>query len=129
MGKTEKYTNDYLNIVVTEDSDRIHMHWSGKSIDRKPSIFLTPILIKIMKRSVDRDKRMIMDFCDIEYMNSSTITPIIKILERAKRSKVGVTVKYLAHLKWQDLIFSALEIFQTKDKRILIHGNNQNEAI
>jgi hypothetical protein len=129
MSKTEKYTNDYLNIVVTEDSDRIHMHWSGKSIDRKPSIFLTPILIKIMKRSVDRDKRMIMDFCEIEYMNSSTITPIIKILERAKRSKVGVTVKYLAHLKWQDLIFSALEIFQTKDKRILIHGNNQNEAI
>ena len=66
---------------------------------------------------------------DIEYMNSSTITPIIKILERAKRSKVGVTVEYLAQLKWQDLIFSALEIFQTKDQRILIHGNKQNEAI
>ena len=125
MGKTEKYTNDLLIISITEENDQIHMHWSGKSIDRKPSIFLTPLLIKVLKRSIDREKRMIMDFCDIEYMNSSTITPIIKILDRAKRSKVGVTVEYLASLKWQDLIFSALEIFQTKDNRILIHGNNQ----
>jgi len=125
MSKTEKFTNNLLNISITEESDHIRMQWSGKSIDRKPSIFLTPLLIKVLKKSVDKEKRMIMDFCDIEYMNSSTITPIIKILERARRSKVGVTVEYLASLKWQDLIFSALEIFQTKDKRILIHGNNQ----
>jgi hypothetical protein len=123
MSKTEKYTNDLLNISVVEENDQIRMHWSGKSIDRKPSIFLTPILIKVLKRSIDREKRMILDFCEIEYMNSSTITPIIKILERARRSKVGVTVEYLANLKWQELIFSALEIFQTKDQRILIQGN------
>jgi len=125
MSKTEKFTNNLLNISITEESDHIRMQWSGKSVDRKPSIFLTPLLIKVLKKSVDKEKRMIMDFCDIEYMNSSTITPIIKILERARRSKAGVTVEYLASLKWQDLIFSALEIFQTKDKRILIHGNNQ----
>lgn len=123
MGKTEKYTNDSLIISVKEENDHIVMHWSGKSIDRKPSLFLTPLLINILKRSIEHDKRMIMDFCDIEYMNSSTITPIIKILERAKRSKVGVTVEYLNSLKWQELIFSALEIFQTKDERILINGN------
>lgn len=125
MSKTEKYTNDLLNISVTEESDHIRMHWSGKSIARKPSIFITPILIKVLKGSIEREKRMILDFCDIEYMNSSTITPIIKILERARRSKVGVTVEYLVALKWQDLIFSALEIFQTKDRRILIQGNKQ----
>ena len=68
---------------------------------------------------------MILDFCNIEYMNSSTITPIIKILERAKRSKVSATVIYLGALKWQHLIFSALEIFQTKDKRIVIQGNDK----
>ena len=123
MSKTETYQNDSLVISVTEENDHIHMHWAGKSIDRKPSLFLTPLLINILKRSIEMDKRMIMDFCDIEYMNSSTITPIIKILERAKRSKIGVTVEYLSALKWQELIFSALEIFQTKDERILIHGN------
>jgi len=55
-------------------------------------------------------------------MNSSTITPIIKILERAKRGSTHVTVLYDKSLKWQDLIFSALTIFTTKDKRVEIRG-------
>jgi len=122
MSKTEKYTNDFLNISVTEESDHIRMHWSGKSIDRKPSIFITPILIKILKRSVEREKRMIMDFCDIEYMNSSTITPFTKILERAKEEGDSISIVYNNSKKWQELCFSALKIFETKDKRIQIKG-------
>ena len=55
-------------------------------------------------------------------MNSSSITPIIKILERAKNSMVHICVLYNNTLKWQELIFSALEIFQTKDARIDIRG-------
>jgi len=125
MAKTEKYQNEYLNISVTEDNEQIYLNWSGKSIDRRPGIFITPILIKVMKRCMEKEKRMILDFCQIEYMNSSTITPIIKILERAKRTRVEVTINYLASLKWQHLIFSALEIFQTKDQRILIQGTKQ----
>lgn len=123
MKKVETFNNNLLDIKVTEDDDNILLHWSGKSIDRKPSIFITPILIKILKKCIDKEKKMILDFSNIEYMNSSTITPIIKILERAKRSKVYVTVDYLSSLKWQQLIFSALEIFQTKDNRIIIRGN------
>lgn len=123
MNKSEHHNSNLLNITVSEDQENYNVVWTGKSIDRKPSVFITPILISVLKRSIDHDKRMILDFCGIEYMNSSTITPIIKILERAKRSKVAVTVKYLGDLKWQNLIFSALEIFQTKDKRIEIQGN------
>ena len=63
-----------------------------------------------------------MDFRKLEYMNSSTITPIIKVLDRAKRGKNHITVIYDKTLKWQELSFSAMEIFQTKDKRIEIKG-------
>jgi hypothetical protein len=55
-------------------------------------------------------------------MNSSTITPVIKILERAKRGETQIEVVYQKSLKWQDLIFSALEIFQTNDRRVEIKG-------
>jgi hypothetical protein len=123
MSKCEKFSNELLEISVTEDKDSVNIYWSGKSIERQPSAFITPILIKFLKKCINNNKRMILDFSNIEYMNSSTITPIIKILERAKRSKVGVTVKYIGSLKWQHLIFSALEIFQTKDQRIIIQGN------
>ena len=98
------------------------MVWTGKSIHRKPSEFITPILVETIKKSSASKKRIILDFRNLDYMNSSTITPIIKILERAKKGAVQISVLYNKSLKWQDLSFSALEIFQTKDRRVEIKG-------
>jgi hypothetical protein len=122
MGKTQLFTSDSLKIEVREDEDQIELHWKGKSILRKPSTFITPILVDVLQRGGTEDKRIVLDFCNLDYMNSSTVTPIIKILERAKRGENQVTVLYKKSLKWQDLSFSALEIFQTKDKRVEIKG-------
>jgi hypothetical protein len=122
MGKSETYTSNLLNIEVKENEDAIHMKWTGKSVHRKPSEFITPILVDLLKRSSAEEKRIVLDFRNLNYMNSSTITPVIKILERAKRGSVSITVLYQKSVKWQDLSFSALEIFQTKDRRVQIKG-------
>ena len=105
-----------------ETDDSIITEWSGKSVDRNPSKFITPLLANLLERNGNSKKTLILDFQKLDYMNSSTITPIIKILERAKRGKVQLVVKYNKLLKWQDLSFSALKIFQTKDKRVEIRG-------
>jgi hypothetical protein len=55
-------------------------------------------------------------------MNSSTITPIIKVLERGKKGKNKITVIYEKSLRWQEVNFSALKIFETTDQRIEIKG-------
>jgi len=123
MRKKESHTSNLLRIDVTENKRTIDVEWSGRSIDRTPSQFITPILIDVLKKNNGEQRRIILDFRDLEYMNSSTITPIIKILERAKRGQVQMSVFYKKSLKWQDLNFSALEIFQTKDKRIEIKGS------
>jgi len=122
MGKRESFVSNLLRIEVQEDNDSIVAYWSGKSVDRNPGEFITPILVVILKKSSDLRKRIILDFQKLDYMNSSTITPVIKILERAKRGKAQVTVLYKKLLKWQDLSFSALKIFQTRDKRVEIKG-------
>jgi len=122
MVKSEIYTQHLLNIEVTEDDDTINAIWKGKSIDREPGKFITPILTRMIKSSSDTGKRVTLNFRELAYMNSSTITPIIKILERAKRGSTRVTVFYNKSLKWQDLIFSALTIFKTKDNRVEIRG-------
>ncbi|MBT8371478.1 MAG: hypothetical protein KJO34_10980 [Deltaproteobacteria bacterium] len=96
--------------------------WSGKSVDLNPSKFIAPLLTQLLERNSGIKKILILDFQKLDYMNSSTITPIIKILERAKRGKIRLVVKYNRLLKWQDLSFSALKIFQTKDKRVEIRG-------
>ena len=122
MRKTQVFKNNLLQIETIENDTSISTKWNGKSVDRKPGVFITPILMKVLKRGNEQNKEIVLDFREIEYMNSSTITPIIKILERAKRGKSKITILYKRALKWQQLIFSALEIFQTTDERVQIIG-------
>jgi len=122
MKKQESYGNELLRIEVTEKDDSIEIKWTGKSTNRSPSKFITPILVNVLKVSSEHDKRIVLDFRSLDYMNSSTITPIIKVLERAKKGKTQVSVIYSKTIKWQDLNFSALKLFETKDKRVEIIG-------
>ena len=122
MKKPELFTNNFLTIQVVEHKDTIDVRWEGKSIDREPSKFISPILVKVLEMASDLNKRIIMDFQSMSYMNSSTITPIIKILERAKKGMTKITIFYQKSLKWQELNFSALKIFKTKDNRLEIKG-------
>lgn len=122
MAKPKKFTNGLLVIEVHEEEEHITAIWLGKSVEREPGKVITPILVRLVRRSSEKGKRLILDFRSLAYMNSSTITPIIKILERAKRGSTQVTVIYDSTLKWQDLIFSALTIFKTKDDRVQLQG-------
>lgn len=124
MKQPEIFESGLLKITVQENEIQIDVKWNGKSVERDPSTFITPILLNVLKLSSSSKKAIKMDFTELEYLNSSTITPIIKILERAKRGDNYLTVIYKKSLKWQDLSFSALEIFQTQDRRIEIKGLN-----
>ena len=122
MAKKESYRSNLLEVEVEEKGQTIVTKWTGKSVDRNPSEFIVPILTNLLERENGIAKKIVLDFQQLDYMNSSTITPIIKILERAKRGNVQLVVEYNKGLKWQDLSFSALKIFQTKDKRVEIKG-------
>jgi hypothetical protein len=118
----KKYTNNNLSIELIEDEVTINVKWEGKSIDREPSKFISPILVKVLEMAGTLNKRITFDFQSLSYMNSSTITPIIKVLERAKKGMTKITIIYRKSLKWQELNFSALEVFKTKDNRLQIKG-------
>lgn len=122
MKKPELFTNKLLTIQVVEHENTIDVRWEGKSVDREPSKFISPILVKVLGMASGLNKRIIMDFQSMSYMNSSTITPIIKILERAKKGMTKITIFYQKSLKWQELNFSALKIFKTNDNRLEIKG-------
>jgi len=122
MEKAETFTSSLLTIEVKENETSFNIRWTGISIEREPTRFITPVLVDVIKKSSDRNMRIILDFRELAYMNSSTITPVIKILERAKRGETQIEVVYKKSLKWQDLIFTALEIFQTNDRRVEIKG-------
>ena len=122
MTETKVFEQNLLKIHLTSSNDSIHIGLTGKSVERDPSQMITPILLEALKSTGESNRHIILNLCELEYMNSSTITPIIKILERAKRGNNRLTVLYDQSLKWQSLSFSALKIFETGDKRIEIKG-------
>ncbi len=122
MGSPERYTEKELAIAVAEDAAEVRLVWSGKSNDREPGRFLVPIFADVLRRAREGKKRVAMDFRAVEYMNSSTFTPIVKLLDEAKRTGVPVLVEFDASRNWQALSFSALRAFETPDGRIAVHS-------
>lgn len=122
MGNTVTHKSNLLTIEVEENEDSIFLRWVGKSADRTPGAFISPILNDALAKSDTGKKEVVLDFLKLEFMNSSSVAPIVKSLDRAKRENTRMTIRYSRSLNWQDLSFSALSVFQTKDNRIRIIG-------
>jgi hypothetical protein len=118
----EVFQDEALTLELSEQQAAIRVAWSGRSTAREPGKFIVRVLMQAMERSSLQRKPLELDFQRIDYMNSSTITPIIRLLDQAKRAAGKVRVIYNKNLKWQELNFTALQVFQTTDGRIEVRG-------
>lgn len=118
----ETFTDDALSLRLVETDDNIRLEWTGMSMAREPGAFLVPILSRALDTGLQIGKPLVVDFRQLEYLNSSTITPVIRILEHARRGRSAVRIVYDKSLKWQALSFTALELFRTPDGRIDVRG-------
>ena len=122
MEQRKSHTIKSLNLEITEN-DSISILWQGKNTERNPSNFLNPILSDTLSKGASEEKKIILDFRELEFMNSSTVTPVAKMLEQGKKGSNSITIYYNKTKKWQELSFSALKIFETDDGRISVIGN------
>ena len=120
MGNTS-FTDRSLTIEIHSDST-VQVSWRGRSTARDPEQFILPILTQALDTAGAEDKPLVLDFRHLEYMNSSTVTPLIRVLGEARKRNLQLTVLYDKKLNWQALNFSALEVFHTEDNRIEIRG-------
>jgi hypothetical protein len=118
----ENFVDGPLSLRLFETDEMVCLEWRGQSMAREPARFLLPVLSKALDLGLQRDKRLVIDFQQLEYLNSSTITPVIRILEHARRGHSRVQIVYNKSLKWQALSFTALELFRTADARIDVRG-------
>jgi len=122
VSESQTYAYDQLKIDLNVEKNSYVVRFLGKSFLKDPSEFVLPILWKALQEAIVAGKRIVIDFRDLAYMNSSTLTPVIKILERVRVGRGEITIEYRKSMKWQDISFSALVIFQTPDRRIEIIG-------
>lgn len=122
MQPTEIIKEQALTIEVTDAADSIHLLWKGRSTDRDPARFLLPLLRGTLERAGNGQKRVVLDFTLLEYMNSSTFSPLVRFLDEAARGEHRLLLEYSQDKKWQTLSFSALKAFMTQDGRIALHA-------
>jgi hypothetical protein len=118
----KQYAHGELTLELSRSPGELRVSWRGKSADREPGRFLMPVLTEALERARGEGVPLALDFSALEYMNSSTFTPVVKALDESRRLSVPVILEYSLSRKWQALSFSALRTFETLDGRIKVRG-------
>ena len=120
---TQKFIDGPLTLEVRDEDDNLWVVWTGRSVARNPSEVILPVLLRAVESGHRDEKPVTIDFRGLEYLNSSTITPVIRALDQAKEMQTPVTILYRLELKWQALSFTPLQVLQTADGCITIRGD------
>jgi hypothetical protein len=120
--EVKRFAQGELTLELSNAGRELRLAWQGKSADRDPSRFLVPVLAEAMQMAASTALPLVMDFSGLDYMNSSTFTPVVKALDESRRLAVPVVLEYSLSRKWQALSFSALRTFETLDGRIKVRG-------
>jgi hypothetical protein len=118
----KRWVEGELALELTRAEETLRLAWLGKSADREPGRFLVPVLGEALAQAKAEKLPLALDFTELEYMNSSTFTPVVKALDESRRLAVPLVLEYALNRKWQALSFSALRTFETLDGRIKVRG-------
>lgn len=121
-GMVKRWEEGALTLELLASLDELRVVWSGKSSGREPGRFILPVLQDAIEQARAGGARLVLDFRGLEYMNSSTFTPVVKAIGDARKAGVPVVLEYSLERKWQALSFSALRTFETLDGRIQVQG-------
>jgi hypothetical protein len=120
----EIVTHSALTLELGDEGAEVLVRWLGRSMAREPRTFLQPVLQRMLDVSVTQQKPLVLDFRALEYFNSSTITPVVRLLHEVHRTTGRVVVRYRDDLPWQRLSFSALKALTGDGSRVVIDGGS-----
>jgi len=84
------------------------MKWLGESSMQYPQKFLNPYFTEMIS-SIAEFKSVIVDFRQLDYMNSGTVQPILHLIKGLNSLNKPIIIYYNKEKKWQTLSFQALK--------------------
>lgn len=112
----ESFVSGDLKIsAATGTSNVLRLDWSGRSTDRDPGKILGGYFDGVIKAAKERALGLELHFEGLDYFNSSTISFLIRFIQQLREASIKLVVVYDDSLKWQNVSFGALRIFEKPD--------------
>lgn len=108
-----------LRLVIDESGERTTLSFLGRSDDRNPSNTLNPFFDKFVN---DLKGELNVDFKDLEFMNSSTVLPLLQFIKKLEKKGVKSFFFYSKDSRWQSVSFKALKTIADSLKNISIEA-------
>jgi hypothetical protein len=96
------------------------IEWSGESDAIDPAAILSPYLRELAVSLKGKSVRL--RFGSLEYMNSSTVTPLMAFIRDLSGTAASVVVLYRADLQWQATSFRAMRVVARKWPNVQVTG-------
>jgi len=117
-----EFSHHELSIQLEETSEELRARWRGSSGEMDVGERLSPFLNEFLERARRLEKPMVLDFTDMELMNSYTFIPLVQMLDRVREDgDLSVVILYDPKRQWQKTSFSAMITF--KSDRIVFQEN------
>ena len=95
-----------LTIKPETRDGKIFIIWLGRSREMNPETILDPYLDDVVACAAESE--LIVDFSNLESMNSSTVPPILSFIKNLEKSNVTTKILYNGNLQWQRASFIPL---------------------
>ncbi|HKO92306.1 MAG TPA: hypothetical protein VJU61_14180 [Polyangiaceae bacterium] len=116
-----RYQAEDLTIESVERDNQLVLRWLGRSETKDPSQTLQPLMDSVIN-AIESVKSVEFDFRSLDYMNSSTIRPILKLLQTASGRAANVHVRYDAGKTWQRMSFLAIGVALASLSNVKVSG-------
>ena len=103
--KNQEMKIESLVLSVQWIDGKTVMTWKGESDEKNPSENLVPFFDEIIDK-IEGNFEIV--FNELDYMNSSTIHPLIMFIKNLNDREIKTTIKYRKESKWQEASFKAL---------------------
>ncbi len=106
--------------IKVEEGPKTLIEWIGISNERDPAKALNPYVDYLLASITNEE--VIVDFQKLEYMNSSTVSPIVRLIKLLDKKGIQTLVRYNKSLKWQQTNFRAFDAIARMLKHTVVKG-------
>ena len=116
----ESFKSGELTLAVSESEGTVTIAWLGVSDAREPGRELNPYLAALAPKLAG--KKVDVDFRNLEYMNSGTVSPIIQFARALDQLGIATRLVFDAKVGWQRVNFVSLKAIARTLSHIIVEG-------